>query len=864
MKRTALVMIVAALSYFYIQEYNEVKVVKNVRIEEGQKSILKHPSSISDPYFVYPEEIKRYQAQVIQTSEEPIKEGIKRTRLLKTNFKYPLVRTEEVIRDNKVISRIEMVASHVLVQLQEEDKTKILNLFPNSTLTPVSPDPLVKLYTLSIPNPSLESVPLIIETLSSLDISSDPDYIRHALLSPNDSAYVGGLLWGLHQNSDVDIDAPEAWDVRTESTVIVAVIDTGVRYNHEDLDLNMWKNPSETLNGVDDDNNGYVDDVFGIDTYNRDGNPMDDQNHGTHCSGTIGGIGNNSKGVTGVSWKTRIMALKFLSSTGIGTDSDAIACMDYARLKGAKVFSCSWGGGAGGNTLSQAIDRARSSGIIVVCAAGNDATNNDALPMYPASFPQDNIVAVASINRFNSLSFFSNYGAISVDIVAPGESIYSTVASTTMAYATYSGTSMATPHVAGAVSLIMSQYPSDSYASVLNRLFSNTDSVPGLVGKTKHGRLNLARSLNVTPSDPVNPVPPPTPNPTNSISNDMFSNAVSLSSNFSVSGNNSKASKEVREPVHAFVGGGRSMWYAYTPSSTGMLTIDTRGSDFDTVLAIYTGNRVSFLQNVAYNDDFSRTEKTSRIVVKLNAGVRYMIAVDGYKDKSGNFKLNGSYISKQLLSPPSNIKLSLNSQSRAVVAWSRVTGATFFEVSLKTGDVEFIYTTTQTSITPSKVFSRTLPITARVRAYDRDRDPSNWSESITLRAIRGFDAWWSSYSNISPMSNDILSADPDGDGKTNLQEYAFNGNPLKADNSNCSIQEGDYLTIQYQKRIDDPGLRYTVESSNDLNTWSSNTIQVSSISTQGEYQTVNARSITPKSNMNKQFMRVKVTYDNGY
>lgn len=883
----------------YKEDIKEVKVLKPIisKVLPEQKTI--YESSQNSDLQVYSEEVKRYNAELVQTKDTSISAyKFKRERILKTSFKYPYIKTEEIIEAGKVISRIEMVADHVIVKSKSD---LILKYFPQSTLIKISPDPEVELYRLSLSQNDINAVPNALEILKSIQVDAEPDYIRQTLLSPNDSAYVNGLLWGMNQSSDVDIDAPEAWGVRTSTDVIVAVIDTGIRYDHEDLASNMWRNPNETFNGLDDDSNGYIDDVFGIDTYNNDGNPMDDQNHGTHCSGSIGGVGNNSVGVVGVAWKVRIMALKFLSASGNGTDSDAIACIDYARLQGAKVLSCSWGGGAGGTTLSQAIDRARSSGIIVVCAAGNDATNNDLRPMYPASFPQDNIVSVASISRFNSLSFFSNYGASSVDLAAPGESIYSTIASSPSAYASYSGTSMATPHVAGSISLIIAQYSNEPYTSILNRLYSSTDTVSSLQGKVRYGRLNIAKALNasVSPSpepDPTPVNPDPTPSPTNNITNDMFTNSITLrGSLFNTSGNNNSATKEDREPVHAFVGGGKSLWYSYTPSSTGMLTIDTRGSDFDTVLAIYTGSKVSFLQNTAYNDDFSRTEKTSRLVTKLSAGVKYYIAIDGYKGKTGNFKINGSYIGKTLLPAPTNIKLTRNGQ-RANIAWSRVVGATFYEVSITSGSTEYLYTTTQLSIIPPKLFSTTLELSTKVRAYDRDRDAGDWSSSISVRGFNRYEDWMSKFSNseLSINSNDSvvnipsipgdsstpnppapidsngnypwdIHADPDKDGKTNLQEYAFNSNPTIADNNTCTIVDNDHLSIQFQKRIDDPKLRYDVEVSQDLLNWgSNNTIQTSTLSTQGEYQTVIHRSITPKSNLNKQFMRVKVSYDNGY
>jgi len=192
---------------------------------------------------------------------------------------------------------------------------------------------------------------------------AEPDYELHILATPNDPRYADGSMWGLHNTgqssgtNDADIDAPEAWDIRNNAgNIIVAVIDTGVRYTHEDLAANMWRNPGETAgDGIDNDGNGLVDDVFGINAVAGNGNPNDDQGHGTHCAGTIGAVGNNGKGVVGVAWRVQLMACKFLTSTGSGATSDAIECINYARAKGAHIMSNSWGGGGFSQGLNDAI-----------------------------------------------------------------------------------------------------------------------------------------------------------------------------------------------------------------------------------------------------------------------------------------------------------------------------------------------------------------------------------------------------------------------------------------------------------------------------------------------------------------------------
>ena len=262
---------------------------------------------------------------------------------------------------------------------------------------------------------------------------AEPNYIVYANVNtPNDADL--GQLWGLHNTGqnvngtsgtiDADIDAPEAWDVTTgSSAVVVAVIDSGVDINHPDLAANIWVNPGETPgNGIDDDANGYVDDVNGWDFYIDDNDPRDANGHGTHVAGTIAAVGNNGTGGTGVSWSAKIMALRFLDAWGSGTTANAIAAIEYATAMGADIINNSWGGGGFNTSLKTAIE---ASGAVVVCAAGNSGINNDGTPHYPSSFNSANIIAVAASDQNDALASFSNYGANSVDVAAPGTNIYS-------------------------------------------------------------------------------------------------------------------------------------------------------------------------------------------------------------------------------------------------------------------------------------------------------------------------------------------------------------------------------------------------------------------------------------------------------
>lgn len=255
-------------------------------------------------------------------------------------------------------------------------------------------------------------------------------------VNPNDPRF--NELWGLHNTgqtggtADMDIDAPEAWQQTTgSSSVIVAVIDTGIDYNHTDLAANMWVNPNEIPDGIDNEGNGFIDDIYGINAISGSGDPMDDNGHGTHCAGTIGAVGNNNTGVAGVNWNVKLMGAKFLGSSGSGYTSDAITCVDYivdqvtSYGQNVVAINASWGGGGYSQSLKDAIDAAGVVGIVFAAAAGNDYSNNDTYPHYPSSYDCTSIIAVTAINAVGSQ--FYNYGVQSVDIGAPGISILSTI-----------------------------------------------------------------------------------------------------------------------------------------------------------------------------------------------------------------------------------------------------------------------------------------------------------------------------------------------------------------------------------------------------------------------------------------------------
>jgi len=581
----------------------------------------------------------------------------------------------------------------------------------------------------------------------------EPDYIQSIDTVPTDSSFTDGTLWGLRntgQSSGVagaDIDVVRAWSTTTGSTdVIVAVIDTGIRYTHQDLTAQMWRNPGEIPdNGIDDDGDGYVDNVFGINAVTNSGNPMDDHGHGTHVSGTIGASANGGGQHVGVAWSVQLMACRFMSLTSTGgasgSTSDAIKCINFAVSKGARILSNSWGGGGFSQALSDAIAAARDNNVLFIAAAGNDGLNNDTTPSYPASYPLDNIISVAALDRQDKLASFSNYGLTSVHIGAPGVSIFSSTSASDTSYATWSGTSMATPHVAGVAALVLANAPDITMGDLRERILSGAIPISALTGKsTTGGRLNAYNALigepdgtlevsvlpypgseimggtnvsffvhvrdftgvnNATVTATITGMPDVTftndgvapdvtannhiysasisvPSTSSSFSlqltvsapdkttytttctypvrlppaNDNFASRTAIASvPSSLTGSNLGATKETGEPNHAGYTGGKSVWWSWTATANGTGTVSTVGSNFDTILAVYTGTTLAGLTRVASDDD-SGGSLTSLVSFAVTTGTTYQIAVDGYGASSGNITLNTSFVAAPL--PPAN------------------------------------------------------------------------------------------------------------------------------------------------------------------------------------------------------------------
>ncbi|MFK7831036.1 MAG: S8 family serine peptidase [Congregibacter sp.] len=323
----------------------------------------------------------------------------------------------------------------------------------------------------------------------------EPDWRVQALNTPTDASFTDGTLWGLRNTgqsggvSGVDINVLSAWNTTTGSaSVVIGVVDTGVRYTHQDLASNMWTNPGETAgNGIDDDGNGYIDDVHGINAITLTGDPNDDNDHGTHVAGTIAASGSDAGQLVGVAYTSKIMALKFLGADGGGNTSDAIRCIEYALSKGVDILNNSWGGGGPSQALVDAIEAANDAGVLFLAAAGNSADDNDQVASYPANYDVDNVVSVAAIDRAGNLASFSSFGATKVDIGAPGVAILSATSSSDTSYSSFNGTSMATPHVAGVAALVLSANPNADLAELKNRLLATAAPLSALQGRVATG-----------------------------------------------------------------------------------------------------------------------------------------------------------------------------------------------------------------------------------------------------------------------------------------------------------------------------------------------------------------------------------------
>ncbi len=510
-----------------------------------------------------------------------------------------------------IVKTTEMVADHLMVSLAEGVTIEQLARQTGTPLTlrRVIPGTGTAVVAFTVADPrDLDRIEEKIRAQTGLIRFAEPDYLVRVAATPNDPKYADGSLWGMHntgQNSgtaDADVDAPEAWNTRTSAIsnaitqsratreafgfganeLVIAVVDTGVRYTHEDLAAN---------------------------------------------------------GVAGAAWQARIVACKFLDSDGSGANSDASEAIWYAwEQAGADVISNSWGGGVESQEVTNQLRAAAANGAIIVVAAGNDSADLESSPTYPAASQVPLMVTVSSSTRADAVSDFSNTNFGWSNLFAPGSDIISCGNDSDTDYKTLSGTSMATPMVAGAAALLRAQFPTETAGQIINRLYRGADAKSAFNGKCQTGgRVNLANVLATTVNTPPN---------------DGFASAITIPNSVprSLRAGNSAATSEVSEPAHAGVSANRTIWFNWTAPATGNYVFSTRGSQYgtvtpgtggdpdvygnatlDTTLAVYTGSSIGALTPVISNDDYSdpagTTSQWSRVTLAAVSGTTYRIAI---------------------------------------------------------------------------------------------------------------------------------------------------------------------------------------------------------------------------------------------
>lgn len=520
--------------------------------------------------------------------------GMMRYTLVETDFKYPKIMVKEERIKTAGGERVEVsarVADRYLVRLREgEDRRSLEQALQDEggeVEKALSVDGIYLVYfpLKQVNDPTPWGLEHVWASLEGLIDHAEHDLIIETTADPALEPYfVSGEQWGLYNTGEqnglagADIDAGNAWrDQGTAAGVTVAVIDTGMLYSHQDLASRMWTNSGEIPDdNIDNDGNGVIDDVYGLDAYNRDGDPADDNGHGTHCAGIIGADGRNAFGMAGVAPDVSLMALKFLSESGAGATSDALETIQYAIDHGADILNLSWGSPRESPLLRDLLIHCGEQGILVAAAAGNDADNVDNRPTFPGSFDLPLLVTVAATDARDQLAGYSNFGPQTVEIAAPGSDILSTWIGSNQAFNRISGTSMAAPHVAGVLALLRAKYSLDEPGETVLRLMNGSESLSTLENRVaQKRRLNAYQSL-LAPAVPAN---------------DLLENAFSSDPHVTKWwGSSRHATADTVDGITLET----SVWYAWQPPAggQGLMEFETREAAQVTVFRENAGGAV--------------------------------------------------------------------------------------------------------------------------------------------------------------------------------------------------------------------------------------------------------------------------------
>ncbi len=560
------------------------------------------------------------------------------TYIVETDFHHRFLRVEETYNvdpdtgEEYLKSYVPSTADTILVKLNEgADETRVQELQSqyglrwNSDL--LGTDILKLEFSDFAQTDRLTELVRSLNSETEIIAMAEPDYLVHAFRRiPNDPDFnnQAGFDFTPLQNTNRDIDAPEAWAIRTDaSSIIVAVIDSGIHLEHEDLVANIWSNTREINNGVDDDNNGIVDDLHGANFISHNGDPSDDNEHGTLVAGVIGAMGNNGAGVAGVAWDVQLMALKFIGTERVGLTSNAIEAIQYAINSKVDIINNSWGGSGYSAALKDVLEQASRQGILIVTAAGNDGNRLSDDPLYPAAYRIPNQVVVGSSTIDDRLSSFSNYDEELVHILAP-EGAYTTWNRPGNTYRYSTGTSLSTPYVSGALALLKAEFPGFSAKALISRLLDTAEIRDAFSQSSlSKGRLNVYRALTGESNIP---------------SNDLFVNAQLLDSEGgSVTGSLTRSSLEGQEPQPFQNMDTNSVWYRWTSPRSDLAYLRIEPPGFQGALAVYTGESVNQLQPVISGRSLVSGE-TLEVRFEAMAGTTYYVQLGRVSGPGGLFK----------------------------------------------------------------------------------------------------------------------------------------------------------------------------------------------------------------------------------